>query len=37
MMETSRVTIIEFLCCRMLHDGNRTLIRRRDFACLKNL
>ncbi|AQK57285.1 hypothetical protein ZEAMMB73_Zm00001d052460 [Zea mays] len=28
MMETSRVTIIKFLCCRMLHGGNRTLIRR---------
>ncbi|KAL5681383.1 hypothetical protein ACJX0J_007768, partial [Zea mays] len=28
MIETSRVTIIEFLCCRMLHGGNRTLIRR---------
>ncbi|ONM34859.1 hypothetical protein ZEAMMB73_Zm00001d042254 [Zea mays] len=28
MMETSRVTIIEFLCCRMVHGGNRTLIWR---------
>ena len=27
-METSRVTIIEFLCCRMVHGGNRTLIWR---------